>query len=84
MKASALGILYRRGDTLREIDENLTRFHQFTWKDSFVERYEAFVQLFLNVVKHRQDKAESKRSDAVVRLAGQILTILQNRRFYAH
>lgn len=84
MKESALGVLYRRGDTLREIDESLTRFHQFTWKDAFVERYEAFVQLFLNIVKHRQDKAESKRSDAVVRLAGQILTILQNRRFYAH
>jgi hypothetical protein len=49
-----------------------------------LERYEAFVRLFLNVVKHREDKAESKRSDAVVRLGGQILTILQNRRFYAH
>lgn len=82
--ASALGVLYRRSDTLRQIDESLTRFHQVTWKDAFVERYETFVQLFLNIVKHRQDKAESKRSDAVVRLAGQMLTILKNHRFYTH
>ena len=82
--ASALGILSRRSDTIRKIDETLEKFHSLTWKSNFLERYEAFVQLFLAVTKHREDKAESKRSDAVVRLAGQILTILRNRRFYAH
>jgi hypothetical protein len=34
--------------------------------------------LFLAVAKHRQDKAESARSEGVLRLGAQILGIMRN------
>jgi hypothetical protein len=53
-----------------------------TWKYPFQERYDAFVKLFLAVVKHREDKQDSKRSEAVAQLGSQILEVLGGGRLY--
>jgi hypothetical protein len=81
-KASALGILYQRSGTIQEIDQQLDMFQKLTWKYAFLERYDAFVKLFLAVVKHREEKQDSKRSEAVAQLGSQILDVLAGGRFY--
>jgi hypothetical protein len=81
-KASALGIMYQRSGTIQEIDRQLDVFQRATWKYAFLERYDAFVKLFLAVVKHREEKGESKRSEAVAQLGSQILDELAGGRFY--
>jgi hypothetical protein len=77
-KQSALGGLTVRSTTIREIDDAVEKFHQADWKDKFTDRYEALAKMFMAIAKHRQDKADSKRSEAVLRLAAQILAILRN------
>ncbi|MDB6090090.1 MAG: multidrug transporter permease [Gammaproteobacteria bacterium] len=81
-KASALGVLHQRSDTIREIDANLEAYQRLTWKYAFNERYAIFVKLFLAVVKHREEKSDSKRSAAVAQLGSHILKLLKDRRFY--
>jgi hypothetical protein len=81
-KASALGIMYQRSGTIQEIDHHLNTFQRLTWKYAFQERYDAFVKLFLTVVKHREEKQDSKRSEAIAQLGSQILDVLAGGRFY--
>jgi len=72
-KASALGIVCQRSGTIQEIDRHLDMFQRLTWKYAFLERYDAFVKLFLAVVK---------RSEAVSQLGSHILDVLAAGRFY--
>lgn len=81
-QASALGIMYRRSSLIQEIDLLLERFSRLTWKYGFVEKYDVFVRLFRAVVRHRQEKNDSKRSEAVAQLGNQILDILARTGFY--
>jgi hypothetical protein len=81
-QASALGLMYQRSGAIREIDENLATFHKYTWKYAFPERYDAFMKLFLSVLKHREEKSDSKRSEAVAQLGNQILAVLKSSKFY--
>ena len=81
-QASALGLMYQRSGAIRDIDDNLASFHKYTWKYAFPERYDAFVKLFLSVLKHREEKSDSKRSEAVAQLGTQILAVLKSSRFY--
>jgi hypothetical protein len=55
-QASALGLMYQRSGAIREIDDNLATFHKYTWKYAFPERYDAFMKLFLSVLRHREEK----------------------------
>lgn len=75
---SALGTFQMRSSTVREMDSALEKYHAADWGAKFTERYKALVKLFLAIVKHRQDKADSARSEAVLRLGSQILTIVRN------
>ena len=77
-RESALGTFQMRSPAIRAIDEALANFHRFTWKDSYQDKYGALVKLFLAISKHRQDKAYSTRSDAVLRLGAQALSIVRN------
>lgn len=81
-QASALGVMYRRSALIQEMDELLERFARLTWKYAFVEKYDVFVRLFRAVVRHRQDKSDSKRSESVAQLGTQILDILARTGFY--
>ena len=81
-KASALGVLYQRSALIQEIDRDLESFQRLTWKYAYPERYALFVRLFLNVVKHRQEKSDSKRAEALAQLGSQILDVAGGSRFY--
>lgn len=77
-RESALGTFQPRSPAIRAIDEALAAFHRFTWKDHYQDKYAALVKLFLAIVRHRQEKAYSTRSDAVLRLGAQALSIVRN------
>ena len=77
-RESALGTFQVRSSTIRQIDNAVARFHEANWTDQFTKRYTALVQAFLGVVKHREEKADSGRSRAVLRLGAQILAIVRN------
>jgi hypothetical protein len=81
-KASALGVMYRRSPLIQEMDGLLEQFARLTWKYAFVEKFDLFVRLFRAVVRHRQDKSDSKRSESVAQLGTQILDILARTGFY--
>ena len=81
-QASALGIMYRRSPLIQEIDLLMERFSRLTWKFAFVEKYQLFVRLFRAVLRHRQERNDSKRSEAVAQLGTQILDILDRTGFY--
>lgn len=80
--ASALGVMYRRSALIQEIDDLLERFFRLTWKYAYLEKFDLLVRLFRAVVKHREDKSDSKRSEAVAQLGSQILRLLAKRGFY--
>ena len=75
-KASALGIMYQRSALICEIDRQLSKFERLSWKENFVEKYDTFMDLFLGVFRHRQEKSDSKRAEAVAQLGTQILNVL--------
>ena len=75
---SALGAFKMRSSTICAIDRELEAYHQANWKSGFIKRYQAFVKLFMLVSKHRDEKADSARSEAVLRLASQIIAIVRN------
>jgi hypothetical protein len=75
---SALGPLQPRSATIREVDEAVVKYHAANWSDKFSERYAALVQAFIVIVKHRQEKPDSQRLRAILRLGAQILAILRN------
>lgn len=75
-RASALGSLQVRSTTIRQIDNALAKYHA-TSPAQFRERYAALVQIFLGVLKHRQEKQDSARSEAVLRLGGQVLDLMR-------
>ena len=81
-RESALGFFYSRSALICEIDRNLASFQKLTWKNDFKERFEAFVNIFLAVCRHRHDKSDSKRTEAVAVLGRQILAILQKHGFW--
>jgi hypothetical protein len=80
-KASALGVLHQRSETIREIDSTLDKYHRLTWKYAEEERYKVLLKLFDAVVKHREEKSDSKRSEAVAQLAMSMLKFLQAGKF---
>jgi hypothetical protein len=75
---SALGTFQMRSATIREIDTALQQYHANTWNSGFNDKYRALVATFMGVIKHRQAKAESARSAAVLALGLQILALLRN------
>ena len=75
---SALGTFQMRSSTIREIDEALAKYHGSTWKEDFRIKYRALAVAFRAVAQHRQDKALSGRSAAVLALGLQILALLRN------
>jgi len=81
-KASELGALSPRSSMLQKIDQALTEYQKLTWKDNWLARYEALLDVFLAVVEHRDAKAGSKRTEAVLKLASQVLNLLKAHRLY--
>lgn len=79
---SALGPLQPRSATIRAIDEALDVFHRTNWKDSYRSKWWSLSQVFQKIVLHRQQKADSARSAAVLGLGQQVLQMLRNN--YAH
>jgi hypothetical protein len=76
-KASALGPLQVRSSTIRAIDSALADYHACHWQNQYTKKLAALVKVFLNVVQHRQDKAQSARSEAVLALGAQVLGTLR-------
>ena len=81
-RESALGLMYQRSTLICEIDRNMATFERLTWKDNFVERYQAFMNIFLAVLRHRQEKSDSKRAEAVAQLGKQMLAVIHAHGFY--
>ena len=79
---SALGLMYSRSALISEIDRNLAAFHRLTWRNNFTARFDAFMNIFLGVCRHRHDKSESKRSEGVAMLGKQTLNILEKHGFW--
>jgi hypothetical protein len=78
MKASALGPFQPRGSTIRAIDKALSDYHASSWSADYKTKYQALVKVFLGIGQHRQDKADSARSVAVLTLAFQLLKMMRN------
>jgi hypothetical protein len=74
---SALGTFAVRSGTIREIDAALEAFHAADWKDHFGARYKAMADMTLAIAKHRDEKPDSKRLEALLRLAAQINKMLR-------
>lgn len=81
-RESALGFLYTRSALITEIDRNVAAFNRLTWKDNFVDRFDALMNIFLGVFRHRQEKNDSKRAESVAQLGKQVLAILDQYGFY--
>ncbi len=81
-RESALGFIHTRSALISEIDRNVAAFERLTWKDNFVERYDALMNIFIGVVRHRQEKSDSKRAEAVATLGKQVLAVLDKHGFY--
>lgn len=75
---SHLGGLTVRSSLIRDIDDAVARFHKGDWGVRFNERYLAMADAFRAIVQHRRDKADSKRTDSLVRLGSQIVALLRN------
>jgi len=75
-KKSALGPLQPRSATIKAIDEALARVHRSLGGTDLVAMNKGVCDLFAHIVHHRNEKADSKRSEAVVRLGHQVLMML--------
>lgn len=75
-KKSALGPLQPRSSTIRAIDDALGRVHAMQGKGDALGWYKGLCDLFANIVHHRSEKSDSKRSEAVIRLAHQVLVLI--------
>lgn len=75
---SALGPLKPRSSTIRAIDDALADFHAADWQAGYKAKWSALVRVFMNVVTHRQNKAQSERSGAVLNLGQQVLALVRN------
>ncbi len=80
-RESALGFMHTRSALISEIDRAVAAFDRLTWKDSFVARFDALMNIFLGIVRHRQEKSDSKRAEAVAQLGKQVLAVLDQRGF---
>lgn len=75
---SHLGGLTVRSGTIRDIDSAVEKFHTANWHAAFPDRLKALVDIMTAIAKHRAEKPDSKRSEAIVRLAAQVITVLRN------
>jgi hypothetical protein len=75
---SDLGTFKVRSSTIRDIDRALKDYHDANWTSKFTSRYEALVKMFQQIVAHHREKSHSGRSEAVLALGSQILTIVRN------
>ena len=81
-KASALGITSPRSALICQIDAGVDEYQRLTWKANPLGRYGALLKVFQGIVKHRAAKADSHRSEAVLKLASQVLNLLKSHRLY--
>lgn len=76
-EVSALGPLKPRSSAVRDIDDALAQYHSLQWNSAYAEKYWALAQVFRRVVIHRQKRADSERSHAVLGLGLQLLAYLR-------
>jgi hypothetical protein len=76
-RRSALGPLQPRSAGIRAIDEALATYHALDWRRAYTSKYYALVQVFRGVTAHRQQKADSARSTAVLTMGLHVLALLR-------
>jgi hypothetical protein len=76
-KQSALGPMQPRSGAIRDIDDALARYHAATWAGDYNKKFTGFVKLVRSIAAHRQDKAASARSAAILALAAQAVALLK-------
>lgn len=79
MRQSSVGKVFAiRKEQVRNIDANLRIYHSLVWSPAnFVKKYEALVNMFDNILDHRQRKPRSDRRVGVDSLGVQILKLIE-------
>lgn len=70
--------LARRKEQIKEIDRKLQAYHQVSWKTDYARKAKLIVEMLQEVRDHMTQKAHSQRGNAVMILAGQLMTVFKS------
>ncbi|MGC4085550.1 MAG: hypothetical protein QM736_26355 [Vicinamibacterales bacterium] len=76
-RQSALGGFTIRSSTIRKIDDAVADYHRHDVKTAFEKKLIAMANIIKGISKHRQEKPDSKRSEAILRLGHQVIALLR-------
>lgn len=78
LNKSKLGGFTIRSGTIRDIDNAVETYHAGDWAGNFNKRLKGLANAVSAVAAHRREKPDSARSEALVRLAAQLVAIVRN------
>ena len=68
----------RRKEQIKNIDQKLAEYHEKSWKTDYARKALLLVEMLQEVRDHMTHKADSKRANAVMILAGQLMSVFNS------
>lgn len=68
----------RRKEQIKNIDRKLVAYHGISWKTHYAVKAKLLVEMLQEVRDHMTQKAHSQRANAVMILAGQLITVFKS------